>query len=236
MFQLFFLPLVMLFVWKTIIHQSPELQGKEETITLYYLLLPLISLFTSAWGGVFLAEKIRSGKLNMFLVKPITPFIFDFANNIAEKGVKIVFLIPMVIIGIMLFPANFSLPIPTFIIVLTALLMSSMANFLIETIIGLSGFWSEEVTSFDNFVDIAKFTLGGRVIPLFLFPAGIRVLANILPFRYLAVFPLEIMTGAVNNKEIVIGLTIQSLWLVVFIIFAKVLWKKGLRKYSATGG
>ncbi len=236
MVYLFFLPLTMLFVWKTIIQHTPSLQSKEETLTLYYILLPLISLLTSAWGGTFLAEKIRTGSLNMYLVKPTNPFIFDIANNLAEKAVKSIFLLPMIVFGGVIFSTNIKVTIPMLAFTIAALLLSAATNFLVETIVGLLGFWTEEVTSFVNLIDISKFTLGGRVIPLFLFPLGVRAVANILPFRYLAVFPLEIIAGAVNSQEMMTGFAIQFAWLAIFAISARFLWERGLTRYSAVGG
>jgi ABC-2 type transport system permease protein len=78
--------------------------------------------------------------------------------------------------------------------------------------------------------------LGGRLIPLFLFPPLVRSLSNLLPFRYIISFPLEILSGQVSSLEIQQGFLLQVSITTILFGFTAILWHRGIIKYSAIGG
>jgi ABC-2 type transport system permease protein len=57
-----------------------------------------------------------------------------------------------------------------------------------------------------------------------------------LPFRYMIGFPIDIITGAINQKDMMTGFWIAFIWVVLFIIAVQWLWKAGLKKNQAVGG
>jgi ABC-2 type transport system permease protein len=49
-------------------------------------------------------------------------------------------------------------------------------------------------------------------------------------------FPVELLTGHLSPAEIVLGFSIQVGWLLAAVILYRVVWRNGLRHYSAVGG
>lgn len=236
MFESFFFPITMLFVWIRVSQSAVHVADQLQVLINYYALVPLFSVLTGAWHGGFLAERIRSGELNSTLAKPMFPLIGDMANNIGEKILKLFYIVPFVFVAHLYFGIDLQLGLGTVSLTILALVLGVMIAFTIETVIGLLTFWMDEVSSIENFHDIIQYTFGGRIAPLFLFPPAIKFVAEVLPFRYVLSFPLEILVGSLTNAEISLGFGVLIFWLVIFGVVAWILWRQGIRRYSAYGG
>jgi ABC-2 type transport system permease protein len=77
--------------------------------------------------------------------------------------------------------------------------------------------------------------LSGQFAPLALFPLPIRVLAEILPFNWLISFPINLVSGRLTLNEAWIGLGAQTAWLVASYALFRLVWRAGIRIYSAVG-
>jgi ABC-2 type transport system permease protein len=72
--------------------------------------------------------------------------------------------------------------------------------------------------------------------PVELFPPALRAAAEWMPFRYQIGLPVEVMTGAHDLPTTLGLLARQWLWVVLSAVVAGVLWKRGLKRFSAVGG
>jgi ABC-2 type transport system permease protein len=57
-----------------------------------------------------------------------------------------------------------------------------------------------------------------------------------LPFRYMVGFPIEVLTGHLATRELLFGFSCQLGWLSLTVILSRLVWRSGLRRYSAIGG
>ncbi len=74
------------------------------------------------------------------------------------------------------------------------------------------------------------------MFPIDLLPAPWNGLLKLLPFQYLAYFPAAVFLGKVQGQDLVEGLLAEAAWAVLFFILARLLYRLGLRHYSAFGG
>ena len=58
----------------------------------------------------------------------------------------------------------------------------------------------------------------------------------VLPFRYMIGFPVEVLTGGLNAADTHTGFAFQVGWLVVTVILFVLIWRAGVKQYSAVGG
>lgn len=235
MFDLFFMPLTMLFVWSSIILQNYHSYLDPQGIINYYLLLPLVSVAVTSWHGIFMAQEIRTGYLGKKLIKPIFPLISDISNNLAEKTIKIFILLPFLMISFSLFSLKLNLSLENVLWCGLSLVTSIIFTFSLETLMGIAGFWLEETSAIENFVDITDYTLGGKMIPLFLFPTSLKLFTTYMPFRYSISFPLEIITNSLTQQQIMLGFLIEFFWIGIIALLSRILWIKGIKKYTAYG-
>ena len=82
----------------------------------------------------------------------------------------------------------------------------------------------------------AELILSGRLVPLSLMPQWVQNLAWYFPFRWTFGFPIEALVGSMTTNELVGGLGMQLLWVVLGLIAVNIMWKFGVRRFSAVGG
>jgi len=49
-------------------------------------------------------------------------------------------------------------------------------------------------------------------------------------------FPVEIVTGQLAPDAIAFGFAVQVAWLALAFVLARVVWARGVQRYSAIGG
>jgi ABC-2 type transport system permease protein len=49
-------------------------------------------------------------------------------------------------------------------------------------------------------------------------------------------FPVEILTGQLTQAQLTAGFAVQTVWVVVALVLTVVVWKTGIRRFSAVGG
>ncbi len=59
---------------------------------------------------------------------------------------------------------------------------------------------------------------------------------ELIPLQYLAYFPSAVFLQKVTGAALLRGLLIQAGWVVVFLIANRLIWRYGVKRYSAYGG
>jgi ABC-2 type transport system permease protein len=119
---------------------------------------------------------------------------------------------------------------------LLSLVLAFLVGFFFEVCVGMVGFWFLEVTSLLYIVMTLNFFISGQMVPLNLLPSPWFKILTFLPFQYMAYFPAVVFLGKVKGPDLVAGLIAEAAWALAFLILARVLYRLGLRRYSAYGG
>jgi ABC-2 type transport system permease protein len=124
----------------------------------------------------------------------------------------------------------------TFAAYLASLALAFLIGFHLEACIGMVGFWFLEVSSLMYVVMAVNYFISGQMFPLDLLPPFWASLLKALPTQYLAYFPAAVFLGKVRGPELWWGLAGAAAWLVALVVLARVLYRFGLKRYSAYGG
>lgn len=76
----------------------------------------------------------------------------------------------------------------------------------------------------------------GALIPLSLFPAGIRELISLFPFGGIVYIPCSIFIGSFSTQEAVRAILFQIIWNVLLFLAGGLFWKKASAVISLYGG
>jgi ABC-2 type transport system permease protein len=205
-----------------------------------YLLLVHISRMFSSMPGLAngITRDIRDGSLKKYLLQPIDMLSYLVSYRAAHKVAYIV--TACLPYGLLFFLCRgFFDGVPggwTLAGYIVSLLLAFVVGFFFEACIGMVGFWFLEVTSLIYVVNILNFFVSGQMFPLDLLSPFWGRLLKALPFQYLAYFPATVFLGKVQGWDLVRGLLAEGAWAVFFIVLARVLYRLGLRRYSAFGG
>ena len=108
-------------------------------------------------------------------------------------------------------------------------------RFLLEWTLALAAFWTTRVSAINQVYFVLMLFLAGQIAPLTLFPHWIQILADILPFRWMLGFPVELVLGRLTPAQALQGLAAQAVWVVLSLVLVRVVWRAGVRVYSAVG-
>lgn len=204
----------------------------------YYLGVALISAVATAHCDWDVAKDIQTGELSLYLVRPLPYVLHQFLSNVAWKILKGLMIAPFLLLAFFLFRPflAFHLSLSGWLVFLLSAVLAYLLYFFNAVIFGLFTFWVEEVGSFIEFNELVRSLFSGMAIPLSFLPGVFLTIGQILPYRYLYDFPLQIFTGRLAAGEILSGLAFQIFWLLVFLMVFRYLWRQGVARYSAFGG
>jgi ABC-2 type transport system permease protein len=239
-----FLPMVTtILLWQAIYAGSGQEQLANYTMhdTIAYLLLVHISRMFSSMPGLAagIARDIREGTLKKYLLQPIDMIAYLVSYRVAHKVAYIATsILPY---GLLFFLCRgFFEHVPTNPLTIAAytaaLVLGFVVGFFFEACIGMVGFWFLEVTSFLYIVTTLNFFISGQMFPLELLPPFWASLLKSLPFQYMAYFPAAVFLGKIQGADLGYGLLAALGWATGFIVLSRVLYRVGLRRYSAYGG
>lgn len=224
-------PLITMVVWMDIY------EAKAESFILYFASLILVERLTSAWDVWELDREIREGGFSHQILRPLHPVHWAIAENLVYKGFFLAILLPIWILLSFFLPVlRLHLSGSQWIFFLLAVLLGAALRFTFGYMCGLLGFWVTKVTAIYGMFEAVSLFFSGRIAPLSLLPPFMQQISLFLPFRYMIGFPIEIVTGSVTGMEIGYGFLGSALWMLVFIVGFKGLWKVGLQKNQAMGG
>ncbi len=230
-------PVIYLVVWTTVAESRGGQVGgyTPETFAAYYIVLMVVQQITFSWIMHEYEWRIRSGTLSAVLLKPIHPIHSDIADNIGYKVLTSVILIPSVVVMGLVFKPTFTFDLTLFLLFLLTMGFAYLLRFYIEWSLALVAFWTTRNEAFNQVFFLVGLFLTGRIAPLGLLPHWLRQIGDALPFQWMVAFPVELLLGRLSEQQITHGLMMQVAWIAFGFVLHRVVWWRGIRKYSAVG-
>jgi ABC-2 type transport system permease protein len=213
---------------------------RYEDIVAYFLLTMVGRAFSSMPGlSSGIARQIRDGEIKKYLVQPIDFVSFLFASRVAHKvAYYAIALLPFTLVFFLcrsFFPDGFPPP-HVFAAFCLSCVLGFLLGFYLETCLGLVAFWFLEISSLLFVYMLFSFFLSGHMFPLDFLPAPWDSIVSAFPFQYLAYFPAAVFLGKIEGRELWIGLAVEGAWVVGLFVLSRVLYARGLHRYSGYGG
>lgn len=229
-------PLISLFAWRGAIAHGATPPVTAEYLTTYLVLVSVVTMLTSSWTARFLADSIRLGHLNAWLVRPCSTHLASAANNVSEKLAKLATLLPLVVVLAIGFRSDLELPTDPsrWLLFGWTLALGAVMIFSFDIIVGALAFWWDDVTAVDRFRQLITLFLSGALIPLSVMPAAWGPFLAVQPFGYAVNFPIQTLLSQ-DAASIRDGLAVQAAWVLAALAAARLTWTRGLRRYSGAG-
>jgi ABC-2 type transport system permease protein len=229
-------PLVYLFVWSTAADERVVGGLSRGEFVAYYLVLVVVNQVTYSQTNWTVGDVIRYGGMNALLLRPLSPVYDVLSTEVAGKVVYMAFVIPVTALLALVLRPEVHVTRQDLLAFVPALALAWALRFLWGYWLALLAFWTTRADGLLSLQDALVFLLGGQVAPTMLLPGLLRGASVALPFRYMLAFPVEVLTGQVRGLELGIGFAFQTGWLLVATVLFGVLWRTGVRRYSAVGG
>lgn len=206
-------------------------------IITYYLVVGLAWYIIGGRINYYIASGIKDGKLAQRLLKP---FVALSEWIIAEQTWKLVSLglaLPVYAVVVFFFrdDLHLNLTLARTLLALLSTVLAASLFIVLEVILGITAFWSTDTRHTFELYDIVLILASGELVPLALCPPWLFTVLTVAPFRYTFSFPVEVFLDKVGPGGIAVGFALQIAWLVALTMLARLLWSRGLRRYSAVG-
>lgn len=233
--------LATIYLWRAVYRgKSTSVAGYSLAgMTSYYLLVTIVDTLTAVneddWQ---IAADIKDGNISQFLLKPIDYLAYRlclfFSGRIIFTAVSI---LP---VGLFIFCMRQYMVAPPNALALAcallATLLTALLQFFMSYTMALAAFWLLEVSTLIFIVFAFEYLAGGHLFPLNILPPAIAHALNFTPFPYLLFFPVSVYLGEVKGTALWQGLGLEAGWTLFFYLLARLVWSRGIRKYSAVGG
>ena len=230
-------PVIYLVVWTNVAQASGGSVGSYTggDFAAYFIVMMMVNHATFTWIMHEYDFRVRTGAFSPLLLKPVHPIHKDIADNIAYKLLTLVVMVPAAIILSLVFHPTFTTEPWAVLLFIPALVLAFLVRFLVEWTLAMAAFWTTRVGAINQMYFVVSLFLAGQMAPLALLPYPLQVLASILPFRWMVAFPVELLAGRLSISDALIGLGAQAVWLILSLVLLALIWRTGVRRYSAVG-
>ena len=228
------------YLWSALLAKDSTILGYTRPQMLTYVLgLSLLRAFvltSRAWETV---GEIAGGQIVSYLLRPISYYGYCLAKDLAWKTVYVVSAVFEVGLLILVLRAPVYLPSDpaAWLLAAAATVLALLIYFALGMTVCLAAFWTSESSGPLFCFELALSFCAGAFFPLDVLPPFWQGLLKLLPFPYLAFFPLEVYLGRWGpTADVLRGLAIQVFWIGTIFALSRAIWSRGLKAYAAEGG
>jgi ABC-2 type transport system permease protein len=234
-----FIPLfAMISLWQKIGGAQHSGWTLSETV-FYYLLVAVVDVFTAVneddWQ---IAADIREGNISQFLLKPIDYLWYRLCLFFSGRVTFVMMAGIPLMIFIFCFRSYFLPPASgiAMLVFPVSLLLTALLQFFTSYAMAMLAFWLLEISTFIFILFAFEYIASGHLFPVDLFSPPLFHALLFTPFPYQMYFPVAVYMGKISGADMWSGLLAQFLWVLIAYAFARFMWLRGVKKYSAFGG
>lgn len=231
---------ILFFIWLSIFQSQTEVANFSlGTITEYYLLVTLIDALSSTHFENWRVEEIRAGKIDFYLIRPLSYLKELLLRDLGGKLFYISFSLPFFGLVFLLISqlAHLTFSQITWlqlVIFVLLIIINYLIQFFIASMIVMVGFWFEYAEGLEHFKWLLVTLLSGWMIPVVMMPSWLQAVVNALPFKYLFAVPVAVIQEnywLTGGDWLYLGLFGLGLALATHLV-----WNKAKLAYSSHGG
>lgn len=230
-------PVIYLVVWSTIARaQGGSVGGYTPgQFAAYYIVWTLVRNMNIVFTPYGWEWRIQRGQLSGELLRPVHPIHGDIAYFAGWKIVVIVLWIPLAAILSLAFQPEFTVNGWGVLAFFFAIWGAYLIRTMLLSLLGMITFWTTRVSAIYEMYFALELLLSGRMVPMSLMPQWVQSLAGTMPFQWTFFFPIESLIGNMSPVQLLNGLGMQLLWIGIGALMLNLIWKVGIRRYSAVG-
>lgn len=235
------LMIVTAFLWRAIYGSAEDtiLNGFSLNEMIIYMIIAFLTnlvITNDCISSIY--REVKDGSVAMNLIKPISytkRMMFQTFGQVFFNFI-LVFLPALIVVEIIYTKlTGYFSPINLILYCLSALL-SMLLNFYYCYCFGLLAFKITNMWGLNQIMGAISKLLSGTLIPLIFFPSIVTKIFNLLPFSSIISTPTLIYLGKLKGMDMVKGILFQVIWVIIFMLLARWIWKKLIKQITILGG
>lgn len=230
-------PIIYLVVWSTVARaQGGEVNGYTPgEFAAYYIVWTLVRNINIVFTPYGWEWRIQHGRLSAELLRPIHPLHGDVAYFAGWKFVVILLWLPLAAVLSLIFKPTIHISPIEVLIFFISIWGAYLIRTMMLSLLGMITFWTTRVSALYELFFALELILSGRLVPMPLMPDWVQRLAFFLPFQWTFFFPIETLVGDMPLSGLLTGLGMQVAWILIGILLVRIMWRYGIRRFSAVG-
>jgi ABC-2 type transport system permease protein len=228
---------IFLQLWRATFEQTGEerLGGLTLAQMLWYLAVTESLVLSTPAVSTEVDQDVRTGALAVQMVRPLSYPLYRLGASIGERVVR--FGMNVVVASAIAFA--FVGPIPLspdgLVLFLAAVPLAFVLDFLVFFLIGVCAFWLENTTGLTLVYSRVTMILGGMLLPIDLFPDGLRAVVQYLPFASVIYGPSRMFV--LPDATFLAGLLARQLVAVGILgVAVALVYRAAVRRVFSNGG
>lgn len=202
----------------------------------YYVVMLLFLNFITSHLMWDLAQEIKEGIFSIQLVRPINYLQYTFIRNFSWRVLRLLYFSPFLIGLVILFHTYLKSATLNFgIEVWIAVIMGHLVSFSLVYSLSMLALIFQESRSLFEFYYFPMLFLSGQIVPIHLLPEWAIQAGKWLPFYYTTALPTELSIGRIAPSDAWPLIGFQAAWVAIHLGLAHILWRIGLKHYTAVG-
>ncbi|MDH5580704.1 MAG: ABC-2 family transporter protein [Bdellovibrionales bacterium] len=222
-------------LWNSIYDGDLELEIGGYTLSSmiqYHIWGFILTMLAKGHHAVDLGQEIRLGRISSYLIYPFNFWEFHAASFVAFQAYQ--FIVALISLAFFYYTGLLGpLNIEALALGILYAQFISIFWFILQFATGLMAFWLEETWILRVILEIMTAFLSGAFFPLEIYPQFIQNILQYTPFPYLTYYPIKIFMG--EELSLWAPILTISFWMALGIILNYLLWKRGLKLYTAAG-
>ncbi len=233
-------PLLLLLFWSGTIaeHNAGGSYWNLGEMTSYYLLITITMSFLVVHIEEDVAfHDIKEGVLAKYLLRPFSYLVSKFIEELPWRITQGLFGVLVFVIFILFWHVSFPIvrsPIEITLIPIMIVLALGI-SYIYKMILGLFALWTTDFWGILSIEEVIFLVFGGVVMPLTFYPSVLERISYVLPIAYIVYFPVIAIQGKLPWFEMSQVIMVQAVWLSLLYGAYRVLWSKGVKKFTAVG-
>ncbi len=184
----------------------------------------------------YLRDRIREGSVVFDVVRPVgflPQMVAQLVGSLQGSMLIIGLSLPLVAFaGSLALPAGAQ---AAGLFPLSLVLAYAIAG-LLALLLAMVAFWTVEVNGMVMLYVLVSSFLSGALVPVRVFPAGLRAVLDWLPFPATTYVPAGIYVGSIRGHAAWQGIGVQALWVLVLAGLAALVWRRAIHRLVVQGG
>lgn len=221
-------------LWKTT-SRGQWLGGWTPAQLVLYLLVTELVTMSPGWAHQAIAASVRSGDVAGDLLRPVHWVPMQLARTLGNASARFLVLLASGGLAVLALTGAPRLDARGVLALAVLLPMAVALDCCARVLVGLLAFWFEESSPFFWIWQKLSFVMGGLMIPLDLYPAWLRSVAECLPFSAMIYGPARALV-AFDAHEAASALARLAAWLVVAVLALLLTFGRAGRRLALNGG
>lgn len=192
-------------------------------------------LFSQVRGGNYdfdLIEKIRTGSLSNYLLRPVGVVEFTFFRGFGEKLITAALCFILGAIAILFTPLHFH----QLVMGMMLAILGNVVAYVFSATLAASAFYWENAFAVLMVKNMLVALFSGELIPLSIVPEQYSWIWKSTPFYLYVYGPTQVTLGKWDFSMWLTQMGIGFAWLIVFIIALRISWGMSIKRYQGLGG